>query len=291
MIGMNNIDIKKNGKMNIVWSEHLSSLASTRFGRSEHGISVRRHDHTATPPMDMIRQEVKRILLAETELTTQDFYQQNRLDYLPRKLALKRLVDFHQTFATEAIARFIALAHREDESFLPLAKQCMTALTTTETEFAGLIILASGSGQLVTYLCQALPDALKGRFNYQLYGVDVSDTMSAQSAALLSCAEGSLPAQVKYQPVTADCTRFENMARQIRSLQEKRPFLVVSHGGLRYFAPGYIHRFLQSMSEFPAGSTILLSEAGIEMRPLMHEIMQTAITMPTLATTGVDREP
>jgi hypothetical protein len=232
--------------------------------------------------LQSVRQEVKQTLISDTVLCEEDFYPGTESHHIPRKLILKKLVNFHQIFNKEDIAGFISNAHQKDESFSRITQACQFILSNASAQFSGLLILASGSGQLAAHLSSELNESHTTQISHQMVGVDISHNMSTQGAALLSKVQNGVSCEIVYRAVTADCASFDRMASKIPELSQEVPLLTISHGGARYFAQGRVKDFLESVAAFPKGSRVVITEVGAEIHQLMYDLACQADSMPTL---------
>ena len=238
------------------------------------------HRLLSSSSLQSLRQEVKQILISDTLLSEEDFYPETESNYIPRKLVLRKLVNFDQTFNKERIAGFISNAHQKDESFSRITQACEFILSDASAQFSGLLILASGSGQLAVHLSSELNESQMAQLSHQMVGVDISHNMTLQGAALLSKNQNGVKSV--YRAVTANCTSFDSMACKIPELSQEVPLLTISHGGARYFAQGRIKEFLESVAAFPKGSRVVITEVGAEIHQLMYDLACQADSMPTL---------
>jgi len=187
---------------------------------------------------------------------------------------MKKLVDFKNAFNKDSIPVFISMAHQRDNSFETIIQSCCSAMNNQK--FSCLMILASGSGQLAAHLLSELENPHIQSISERIYGVDISHTMSTHGAKEIS----NFP-YINYIPVTADCTSFEDMKKCIPELSQNVPVLTISHGA-RFFAENRETPFLESMSAFPKGSRVIVTEVGVELYELMHSLACEANSMPEL---------
>lgn len=216
---------------------------------------------------------IKKFLIAQNILKPEDFYLEENIQYLPQKTILKSKINFNQTFDQDIIAENIAFAHTQDQSFSKIIQACHQAIC--QQEYACLMVFASGSGQLVRQLLQQLSNVEKQKIANKIYGIDISSTMAAYTQEHLNGC---------YTAIVADCLSFTDMQSKIPELSEDKPILVISHGGLRYFANSISQQtqLLTSFAFFPKQSKLLLSESGYEFYPLLDNIKQIAYTIKNI---------
>ncbi len=229
-----------------------------------------------------LRFSAKDIFIQNKTLLYQDFYTESNFSYVPQKNSLNKHLNFNQTFQKDIIAASISIAHQNDESFLEIIKACESQLNDRNNRFSALMILASGSGHLASELIEKLSPYHFKQINHKIYGVDISPTMADASQKNFDKKSTGRKASITYSPVKGDCTSYSNLREVIPELSQKQPLLVISHGGARYFVKDREKELLKSFCQYPSGSSIIITEVGIENYELLNKLAILANAQPQL---------
>jgi len=228
--------------------------------------------------LNQLRWASKEIFIGNNIFSHKDFYVEDDMNYLPKKMLLKEILNLNETFQKNIIAASIATAHQKDDSFRKITDSCRSKLNGINSKFSSLLILANGSGQLVSYLINNLTNSNIKNINYKIYGVDISQTMSHFGETNFYKNQSPKGKDIVYYPVTADCTSWLALQTAIPELLQNRPVLTISHGGARYFIEDKEQEFLNSFCHYPAGSYLIITEVGIENYELIKKLAVMADT-------------